>query len=348
MRERSHTTPRRRGPKHPLPQDALYHDDSPYEQQESPYYTIDNTEDIYSTTLLPSQRCYVDPWDLENYDYVRKKMGQSPSPRGYYESSASPSPIEEPIHSPYYYEREPLEMAPRMAATMPRKRRTSHYQCQMECCNNVRPSRRPSGIYDVGRRDNYDDYMISHMAQKFQNFNLEDVEPNLYGLYGGASTSSSTEPHSSIGDGDYLTATMPRKSSNYGALPMRKVSKPAPKLEFPAPPPSVPPTYDYCNPYATLPCCSVNDCYECQAVQQQQLQAVQQQSIYGTHSIYGSAPSPDNCYDCSLGSSLGRRPSSSLYSGIYSSKFGMSKKGLLQIDYSCSWNDLDRIMTRNY
>lgn len=71
MRERSHTTPRRRGPKQPLPQDALYNDSS-FESQESPYYTIDNTEDIYGTTLLPSQRCYVDPWDLENYDYVRK------------------------------------------------------------------------------------------------------------------------------------------------------------------------------------------------------------------------------------------------------------------------------------
>lgn len=145
---------------------------------------------------------------------------------------------------------------------------------------------------------------------------------------------------------------MPRKSSNYGPLPVRKLSKPAPKLEFPAPPPSVPPTYDYCNPYATLPCCSVSDCYECLSQAAQQHQQHHQQ-LYGSHSVYGGTATnttPDSCYDCSLGptNSLGRRPSSSLYSGIYSSKFGMSQKGLLQIDYSCSWNDLDRIMTRNY
>lgn len=98
----------------------------------------------------------------------------------------SPSPVEEPIHSPYYYERETVELTPRMASTMPRKRRTSHFQCQLECCNPKPHSRRPSGIYDVGRRDNYDDYMISHMAQKFQNsFNLEEVEQNIYRGYGG-------------------------------------------------------------------------------------------------------------------------------------------------------------------
>lgn len=69
MRGRSHTTPRRRGPKMALPTSCRGN----YEEvSESPYYTIDNTEDIYGTTLLPSQRCYVDPWDLENYDYVRK------------------------------------------------------------------------------------------------------------------------------------------------------------------------------------------------------------------------------------------------------------------------------------
>lgn len=70
MRERSQTTPRRRGPKHPLPSRDSYEDN--FDTSEPPYYSIDNTEEIYGTNLLPSQRCYVDPWDLENYDYVRK------------------------------------------------------------------------------------------------------------------------------------------------------------------------------------------------------------------------------------------------------------------------------------
>lgn len=140
--------------------------------------------------------------------------------------------------------------------------------------------------------------------------------------------------------------TLPRKASNnYGALPpQRKFSKPAPKLEFPSPPP-MPPTYDYCNPYATMPpCCSVSDCYECLTQAQQQ--------IYGAHSIYGTTTAPTTCYGCAgmtdCSQTLGRRPSSSLYSGIYNTKFGMSKKGLLQIDYSCSWNDLNRVMGRQY
>lgn len=143
--------------------------------------------------------------------------------------------------------------------------------------------------------------------------------------------------------------TIQRKMSSYtGVAPQqRRLSKPAPRLEFPSPPP-VPPTYDYCNPYATLPpCCSVSDCYECLSQAQQQ--------IYGTQSMYGTTTNNSSCYGCGSGGGLTsshtlgrRRPSSSLYSGVYSSKFGMSKKGLLQIDYSCSWNDLDRVMGRNY
>lgn len=84
---RATTMIRRQGPRHPLPtrrSSVIDQSLANYEpaqdraseyarqQQESPYYTIDNTEDIYGTNLLPSQRCYVDPWDLENYDYVRK------------------------------------------------------------------------------------------------------------------------------------------------------------------------------------------------------------------------------------------------------------------------------------
>lgn len=78
-------------------------------------------------------------------------------------------------------------MPPRMASTMPRNRRPSHFQCQMECCLPTPQIRRPSGIYDAGRTsDHYDDYMMSHMARKFQNdFNLEEIEQNIYTGYGG-------------------------------------------------------------------------------------------------------------------------------------------------------------------
>uniref|UniRef100_A0A1B0ADA2 Uncharacterized protein n=1 Tax=Glossina pallidipes TaxID=7398 RepID=A0A1B0ADA2_GLOPL len=355
MREQSYnTTPRRRGPKQPLPHDVLYDED--VDLQESPYYTIDNTEDVYSTTLLPSQRCYVDPWDLENYDYVRKKIEQPSNMQKYYDESLPSSPMEDSMNSHYCNNEMNQKTRHSSPATLPRNRRRSssssaaHQQCRLECCNPVHV-RRSSGLNRIRENnDAYDDY-ITQMNQRFENnITLDDDEANVYTGYGAlSSTTSSSERHSSIGE-DYGSNTIQRHSlSSYGAL-KRRTLKPAPQLEFPAPPP-LPPTYDYCNPYATLPCCSVSDCYECLS---------QSQQVYGAQSIYGSIPTSTNisCYSslgCGLNggcssiySTLGRRSSSTLCNGIYGNKFGMSNKGLLQIDYSCSWNDLNRVMGRNY
>ncbi|XP_050322636.1 uncharacterized protein LOC126754580 isoform X1 [Bactrocera neohumeralis] len=337
MRGRSHTTPRRRGPKLPLPAPCR----GSYEEvSESPYYTIDNTEDIYGTTLLPSQRCYVDPWDLENYDYVRKKLdstGVRTSPEPYYETSM-------PI-CPYYsappkmHEKIPNAQQKRMAKTMPRNRRRSHWNqsCQLRCCTSSEPMLRPhmyedtrSELLGVGR-GKYEDYMSRVIM------NLE-AEEDAYNGNGSVSSSSSTELDSSIGEGYYQAQSITsKKTSGYDAVTLPSYGRPSPQLQFPAPPSLPPPTFshDYSNPYATLPHCSVSDCYDCSM-------------------IYGS---PQPVYDlysngeCSnKGSTIysSTRPSSSLYSGIYAHKFGLSKKGLLQIDYSCSWNDLDRIMSRHF
>lgn len=136
-----------------------------------------------------------------------------------------------------------------------------------------------------------------------------------------------------------------RKTSGYDALTPRcsrpSFNKPAPQLEFPAPPslPPPPSSCAYSNTYATLPYCSVSECYDCSL-------------IYGTSpALYGFSSGSEESGikgNTLYGSTMGRRPPSSLYSGIYGHKFGLSKKGLLQIDYSCSWNDLDRIMGRHY
>ncbi|XP_053965250.1 uncharacterized protein LOC128867782 [Anastrepha ludens] len=347
MREHSHTTPRRRGPKLPLPVARREHYGEHFEVSESPYYTIDNTEDIYGTTLLPSQRCYVDPWDLENYDYVRKKLSSTPvrsSPEPYYDTSLSTSPYYK-LRSPSREIQEELPVTPshRLAATMPRNRRRSHWNeaCQLDCCTSPVPMIRRrryedsrSELYGVGR-GKYEDYM-SYMMM-----NLE-AEEDAYTGYGGISSSSSTELHSSIGEEHIQTSTMiSNKTSGYDATARRRsgpsYEKPAPHLEFPAPPSLPPPplAYDYSNPYATLPYCSVSECYDCSM-------------------IYATSPSMYGYMDASnkgstiYGSTVGRRPSSSLCSGIYGNKFGLSKKGLLQIDYSCSWNDLDRIIRSHY
>lgn len=201
---------------------------------------------------------------------------------------------------------------------------------------------------------------------------------NAWLLLAGFSSASSTEQHSSIG-GDELplprrAATLqrrpvpnPYKENSYGLgygtapHPRRKRSAarnspPAktltdrPQIDFPAPPP-LSPAYDYCNPYATMPYCSLPDCQECQ----QQATSL----IYAAPStLYGTLAAAARGARAGSGGSGGGgnqaispcdSPSdSSLYAGIYARKFGLSKKGLLQIDYSCSWSDLDRVMGRQY
>lgn len=381
MRERSQTTPRRRraGPKQALP------------VVESPY-NIDNTEDIYGTTLLPSQRCYVDPWDLENYDYVRKKMdidvtATATAPTvlpdyetalDYEQASQSPSPA-------YGYATGP---GLTMASTMPRPhtRRLSRNQCQLECCRLPSRSRnrssRKESLYAARSElygappSRYDDYMATmtrqlHLDDDYQQEQeLYAEQRQLYNGYGGISSASSTEQHSSIGGDELPSMPLPRRAatlqrrpvpsqskenrnsyaSGYGTAPhpRRKRStavtsssqaktmsaSQVPQIDFPAPPP-LSPAYDYCNPYATMPYCSLPDCTECQQ-QATSLIYAAPSTLYGTLAGGRAATQCDSPSD------------SSLYAGIYARKFGLSKKGLLQIDYSCSWNDLDRVMGRHY
>ncbi|XP_034477887.1 uncharacterized protein LOC117784297 [Drosophila innubila] len=380
MRERSQTTPRRRraGPKQALP------------VVESPY-NIDNTEDIYGTTLLPSQRCYVDPWDLENYDYVRKKMDNdvmAPSVLPDYETaldyeqaSQSPSPTAAPAYG--------YANGLTMASTMPRPhtRRLSRNQCQLECCRLPSRSRNRSSrkeplyaarseLYGAAT-SRYDDYMATmtrqlHLDDDYQQEQeLYAEQRQLYNGYGGISSASSTEQHSSIGGDEMPSMPLPRRAatlqrrpvpsqcketgnsyglSGYGTAPhprrrrsgaatstsqMKSLTAAhAPQIDFPAPPP-LSPAYDYCNPYATMPYCSLPDCAECQQ-QATSLIYAAPSTLYGTLAGGRAATQCDSPSD------------SSLYAGIYARKFGLSKKGLLQIDYSCSWNDLDRVMGRHY
>lgn len=280
MRERtSRTMTRRRGPKHPLPT----------ETSDSTYYSIDTTEDIYGTNLLPSQRCYVDPWDLENYDYVRKKIDTTtPQSTSFYETSMSPSPAGEPIPTQYYYVQK-------------------------------------TGAFD------YMDCYSKMDSMKFNDYPAKN--PKVYNNYGDfGSSSPSSERNSSYEEESVATLRRNSTAAGYGALPRRRgtsLPKPEPTVDYP----SVP--YDYCSPYGETPyasVCSLPDCYECLAHNQNALLYSNPLSIY-EGSFYGST--------------LSRR-SESLYSNTYGNKFGLSKKGLLQIDYSCSWNDLDRIIGRSF
>ncbi|XP_023032105.1 uncharacterized protein LOC6643437 [Drosophila willistoni] len=406
MRERSQTTPRRRraGPKQALPP-ATRSSRSSHEsgirvgELESPYYSIDNTEDIYGTTLLPSQRCYVDPWDLENYDYVRKKIDDVTTVGGLNVAetddyghtlttsrpTAATAAAAAGTGTSYGYG---------MSATMPRPhtqtRRVSRTQCQLECCmprSGLNGYHRKEPVYTArseiyGAPSRYDDYMatmtrqlhlddeddyehgeVDEERERDQQDLYREEQRQLYNGYGGFSSASSTEQHSSIGGGS--SSPLPRRAATlhrfsgpsqkintnsnslygYGTAPhpRRKRSGPGknssvPQIDFPAPPP-LSPANDYCNPYATLPYCSIPDCNECQYHATSLIYAAPS-TLYGTlGGGRAKSQSPQSQIDSG---------DSSLYSGIYSRKFGLSKKGLLQIDYSCSWTDLDRVMGRQY
>ncbi|XP_055904914.1 uncharacterized protein LOC129940561 isoform X1 [Eupeodes corollae] len=281
MRERT----ARRGPKFPLP----------VETSDSTYYSIDTTEDIYGTTLLPSQRCYVDPWDLENYDYVRKSVKIDPTPQStsFYDSSKSPSPAGEPVATQYFY-----------------MQKSGDFECA-DCYSKADEE----ALFNTVK---YDDY--------------PGGDPRMYNTYGDfGSSSPSSERNSSCGEES--VATLRRNTTaGFGATPRRRgmsLPKPEPMVDYPSAP------YDYCSPYGETPyasVCSVPDCYECLSQNHNAL-------------LYSSPPS---IYESSFyGSTLSRR-SESLYGNTYGNKFGLSKKGLLQIDYSCSWNDLDRVIGRNF
>lgn len=55
-----------------------------------------DSEGTLSTKNSSSPRNYIDPWDLENYDYIRKRM----DPKDF---SSSPSPAGEPLDASFYY-----------------------------------------------------------------------------------------------------------------------------------------------------------------------------------------------------------------------------------------------------
>lgn len=113
--------------------------------------------------------------------------------------------------------------------------------------------------------------------------------------------------------------------------------KPEPQIEFPAPPPPPSSAYEYYT-NVSVPSSSHYDsrCYEC---------VDEHVPLYATN----------NTIMPRRRRRLRRSTSSnSLYGYVmevdepqYFERFGLSKKGLLQIDYSCNWNNLQRLITSN-
>lgn len=165
---------------------------------------------------------------------------------------------------------------------------------------------------------------------------------------GGSSSPSSTERNNSS-CGTSSVSSLMLHTPGFGAAASNRrrlvLPKPAPRLEFPAPPP-----YDYCIS-TTCPCLENSNnyytlsssCPECSLTPT--TTPDYNFSIYSPlSSIYGGIRGVDgSLYGVGSGCGGGGGGKSSLCSyNTYSSKFGLSKKGLLQIDYSYNWDDLDR------
>lgn len=100
-------------------------------------------------------------------------------------------------------------------------------------------------------------------------------------------------------------------------------------LELP-PPPSVPPSsYDYYDSSDNNNYYSLNDCMDCLQTENVPIYATNRGG--GTRSVMAEG---EGIYGIS------DRYCSTPY------HFGLDKKGLLQIDYSCNWNNLHRYISK--
>lgn len=109
--------------------------------------------------------------------------------------------------------------------------------------------------------------------------------------------------------------------------------KPEPQIEFPAPPPPPSSAYEYYTNVSVPSSHYDSRCYEC---------VDEHMPLYATNPTMARQKRR-----------TGRSTSSSSIYGYvmeveepqYFERFGLSKKGLLQIDYSCNWNNLQRMIT---
>ncbi|XP_055373090.1 uncharacterized protein LOC129606682 [Condylostylus longicornis] len=328
-RKSRHNNTRHRGPKH------LIHDIS-----ESYYDGIDSDiyGDIYGSKLSAEERCYIDPWDLENYDYVRKKLSASSiderSTSGGVDclTITTTSPAGEPstVSSQFFY--------------LPNNNSTP------DCMACLAGMDEHSFYNNTTKYETiYDDDMI---YSDFDNIYTTEI-PNQseFSSLSSINSSSAAEINEEENSSVMLSTSLKLHTPGFGvaASGRRKLTlpKPVPHLEFPAPPP-----YDYCIPYGDVLIPNYAfDCYECMS----------NIPIYGritttpptlspqpTELLYSGSTGSSGDTGCANYSSFDSTMSqpSSLYS-TYSNRFEISKKGLLQIDYSCNWNDLDRLIGKD-
>ncbi|XP_055621645.1 uncharacterized protein LOC129765392 [Toxorhynchites rutilus septentrionalis] len=345
--------------------------------------TLGMTDKIFS-------RRYVDPWDLENYVYIRRQVLDPTS-----ESEIPPSPAGEPIQSKFYYVPGDLEdcheCGPEIVS--PLKEHMIHDELDddddvededvdgqeedEEEEEDVMDDELEADELDVENEDEEGFY-----SERYDVVMEEDSiagDELVYSSYTDLDSSSPDHPSSC----DSTMSTLRLHTPGFGKTSRRPIvlPKPVPHLEFPGPPsydyyeasccymplsPAIPPHHiPLLEPPTVSPSIAsggdyyaLNDCFECAR------QEVDHIPLYATSRQ--TSPMHRRSRSVSVASmSVARRPS---HIGIsppvmdpatavsiaatnanvcYTPQhFSLSKKGLLQIDYSCNWDNLDRYIAK--
>ncbi|XP_058829395.1 nucleoprotein TPR-like [Topomyia yanbarensis] len=339
-------------------------------------------------------RRYVDPWDMENYVYIRKQV-LDPS----LESEVAPSPAGVPIQSKFYYVPGDLESCRECSAeiVMPIKADIMggddlvDVDDEEEEEENDEEDRADDDIEDDDlEADELDEDDDGFYTERYDTVMEEDSiggDDRVYSSYTDLETSSTEQPSSCDSPMSALRLHTPgfgKSASNRRPIVL---PKPLPQLEFPGPP-----SYDYYEPsccYMPLPppipshhmplleastvppsisgggnYYTLNDCFECarQEVEHVPLYAPSRQSPMRRRSRSMSVVSmsmarrpsqvsmaptlvvaPPVPVDSSTAVSIAATNANVCYTPQH---FSLSKKGLLQIDYSCNWDNLDRYIAK--
>lgn len=326
-------------------------------------------------------RRYVDPWDLENYVYIRKQV-LDPN----LETEVPPSPAGEPIQSKFYYVPGDMESCRECSAEI---------VSPAKICDHDLDDEEDDGIDDDLEVDELDvvDDPDGFYTERYDTVMEEDSiagDEHVYSSYTDLETSSADHPSSCDSPMSALRLHTPGFGKTATSRRPIVLPKPLPQLEFPGPPsyepyyepsccpymplpPPVPPHHphaalmdvpDASGNYYSLAPVPAPDCFECARAE-----VVDHVPLYATGGRQSQNHSPIRRRSRSasvVSMSLARRPSLVSVGGgapvdpttavsiaatnanvCYTPQhFSLSKKGLLQIDYSCNWENLDRFITK--
>uniref|UniRef100_A0A182W1S8 Uncharacterized protein n=1 Tax=Anopheles minimus TaxID=112268 RepID=A0A182W1S8_9DIPT len=396
--------------------ESIYYTAKEYDSaEESDYVRRAIFEDGPNTIF---NRRYVDPWDMENYVYIRKQVMDPTS-----ESEVPPSPAGEPIQSKFYYvpgelngnelecrdcssaelidpefetdaQEEDLER--QSAVLLPEDELTGeplHHPME----------ERPSDMEEEELNAEDDEDEDGFYTERYDTVMDEDSiggDEHVYSSYTDLETSSTEQPSSCDSSMSALRLHTPGFGKSASSRRPIVLPKPLPQLEFPGPP-----SYEYYEPsccYMPLPpppppppppahfhhhhqhhhhhqghpppsvtgtilsdhhnYYTLNDCLECARQEAEHVPLYATTSSGGLPITAGGSPTRRRSRSVSVVSqsmSLARRPSQMLDPATaiaiaatnanvcYTPQhFSLSKKGLLQIDYSCNWNNLDRYIAK--